>query len=392
MKIVLFGAGRIGRSFIGQLFARAGFEVVFIDINQQIIDQMNRRGCYDVVIKKPEGDEVLPVSGVRGINSTEIETIADELSVCRIVAVSVGQKGLPYIIPALAKGLLLRYKRYGSKPLDIILAENKREAGKYILELLCKELPNDFPVEEMTGLIETSIGKMVPIMPLAVQLRDPLLVYAESYNTLILDRKAFKNPIPDVPGLSPKDHIKAWVDRKACIHNFGHAAAAYRGYRYHPEAKYMFETLADSAIYEHTREAMKQSAAILLAKYPDEFTEEALEAHIDDLLSRFANKALGDTIFRVGCDLPRKLHRTDRIVSPLLDGIEAGLPVDKIVEVFVDGIRFRATDEDGRLFPDDEYFVSNLEQKGLPWTLQHICDIDPNTEVSHLIYSSKYVN
>ena len=36
-KLVLFGAGKIGRSFIGQVFSRSGYEVVFIDINQEII-------------------------------------------------------------------------------------------------------------------------------------------------------------------------------------------------------------------------------------------------------------------------------------------------------------------------------------------------------------------
>ena len=392
MKIVLFGAGKIGRSFVGQLFANAGFEVVFVDIFQRVIDQLNLRGGYDVVIKKPEGDEIIRVKGVRGIIGTEVEKVAGELADCRIAAVSVGQKGLPFIIPALAMGLRLRFARHGKYPLDIILAENMREAGQYVFELLCKELPTDFPVREMTGLIETSIGKMVPIMPQAEQEHDPLLVYAESYNTLILDKKAFKNPIPDVPGLAPKENIKAWVDRKSYIHNFGHAAAAYRGYLIVPKAKYLFTALENNAVYEHTRSAMMQSAVILMAKYPGEFTEAALEEHIDDLLSRFSNKALGDTIFRVGCDLRRKLYRTDRILSPLLDGIEMGLPVDKIVEVFADGLRFRAKGEDGRMFPDDETFASELERNGIQWALHTICGLETDSEASRLILCRLHVN
>ena len=103
-------------------------------------------------------------------------------------------------------------------------------AADFVREQLIKNLPSSFPVESMVGLIETSIGKMVPIMPLAELEKDPLVVFAEPYNTLILDGKGFKSPIPEIKGLAPKSNIKAWVDRKAFIHNLGHATAAYYGY------------------------------------------------------------------------------------------------------------------------------------------------------------------
>ena len=43
MKLVQFGAGNIGRSFIGQLFSKAGWDVVFVDIDELVIDELNRR-------------------------------------------------------------------------------------------------------------------------------------------------------------------------------------------------------------------------------------------------------------------------------------------------------------------------------------------------------------
>ena len=41
--------------------------------------------------------------------------------------------------------------------------------------------------------------------------------------------------MPDVPGLDPKHNMKAYVDRKSFIHNFGHALCAYLGYLEDPE-------------------------------------------------------------------------------------------------------------------------------------------------------------
>jgi len=90
-------------------------------------------------------------------------------------------------------------------------------------------------------------------------------------------------------------------------------------------------------------------------------------------LSRFENKALGDTVFRVGCDLKRKLHRDDRILSPIIDGIKTGSPVDNILLTFVYDLSFRAKDEYGNMFPSDNEFLLLLNKKGLEFVLINLC-------------------
>ncbi|MGD0754826.1 MAG: hypothetical protein ABR927_07160 [Bacteroidales bacterium] len=389
-KLVLFGAGKIGRSFIGQLFATSGFEVVFVDISESVINELNRVNEYKVVIKSSHPDTVIKVGNVRGIIGSEVEKVAEEISVCDIAAISVGQKGLPDVISTLAKGLILRQRKFGKKPLDIILAENMHNADRYVRDLLFNCTSRNFPVDELVGLIETSIGKMVPIMPQEEQEKDRLLVYAEPYNTLILDKKAFKNPIPDVKGLAPKDNMKAWVDRKSHIHNFGHAAAAYAGFLTDPSVQYLAEILKISSVKKFTRSAMLQSANILLKKHPGEFTLIELTEHIDDLLGRFENHALGDTVFRIGCDLKRKLHRNDRILGPLIDGIQTNSPVDKILMAFAYGLQFQAKDENGNTFPGDEHFLKAIFEKGLPFVLTSICGLIPaeDQEIINCILSA----
>ena len=385
-KLVLFGAGKIGRSFIGQLFATSGFEVVFVDISEPVIRELNRLNEYRVVIKSSQPDLIINVGNVRGILASELDKVAEELSVCDIAAISVGQKGLPEAINTLAKGLILRQKRSGNKPLDVILAENMHNADKYAKDILISIVGSEYPVDDLVGLIETSIGKMVPIMPKEEQENDPLLVYAEPYNTLILDKKAFKNPIPDVKGLAPKDNMKAWVDRKSHIHNFGHAAAAYAGFLADPSVQFMAEILKIHNVKKFTRSAMLQSANVLLKKYPGEFTILELTEHIDDLLGRFENHALGDTVFRVGCDLKRKLYRDDRILGPLIDGIQTKSPVDKILMAFSYGLQFLAKDENGNVFPGDDYFSKAISEKGLPFVLTSLCGLIPTEDQGIINY------
>ncbi|MDO9580105.1 MAG: hypothetical protein Q7J06_06000 [Bacteroidales bacterium] len=375
-KIVLFGAGKIGRSFIGQLFATSGFEVVFVDIIEPVINGLNLLNEYKVVIKSSQPDLIIRVGNVRGIMGRDKGKVSEELSDCDIAAISVGQKALPQVIPVLAEGLLLRYKRHGKKPLDIILAENMHNADQFVRNILYDLLGSNYPLNDLVGLVETSIGKMVPIMSQEEQEKDPLLVYAEPYNTLILDKKAFKNPIPEVKGLAPKENIKAWVDRKSHIHNFGHAAAAYAGFIDDPSVIYLADILKIPSVKKFTRSAMLQSASVLMRKYPGEFTITDLSDHIDDLLFRFENRALGDTVYRVGCDLKRKLHRNDRILSPLVDGIQLGCQTDKIVQTFKYGLLFRGKDENGNMLSGDEEFSESLSEKGISYVLTEICGLN----------------
>ena len=361
-KIVIFGAGKIGRSFIGQLFGCSGYKVVFVEIDPAMVTMLNQHGNYRVVIKDEKDEEII-VPNVQAISALDNDKVVDAVSTAGILAVSIGKNALGKVLPVIAAGLIQRYNNHPGIPLDIIIAENMRSASDFVKGLLMKDLPFGFPVESLIGLIETSIGKMVPIIPRTELDKDPLVVFAESYNTLILDGKGFKSPIPDVKGLAPKDNIKAWVDRKAFIHNLGHATAAYYGYYRHPEAVYMYEVLDDIEVLRFTREVMIQSANILKAAYPLDFTITDLENHIDDLITRFRNKALQDTLFRVGNDIVRKLGSDDRFMGSIHLAIKHQLPIDRILKAMSYGLFFKAKDEEANLFPSDITFLEALSKE-----------------------------
>jgi mannitol-1-phosphate 5-dehydrogenase len=374
-KLVIFGAGRIGRSFIGQLFSVSGYEVVFVDTDPVLINNINRSKKYRIIVKSDSGDNEINVENVRGIHASDKSEVVNELAGSGIAAVSVGQKGLPSVVPIIAEALLLRRQKYGDFPLDIILAENLRNADLFVADELTRYLPPDYPADRLTGLVETSIGKMVPIMSEKDTKGDPLLVFAEPYNTLIVAGESFRNPVPDVKNLEPKTNIKAWVDRKLFIHNLGHSTAAYIGHRKYPDAAYMYEVLDDPDIYELTRSTMLQSALTLQELYPHEFSTTHLEAHIYDLLERFRNKALNDTVFRAGCDLYRKLGPEDRLVAPLKAAIRLDKPCDLILNAIFAAIHFRAKDENGKYFPSDEDFF-NQAGKGTHHILKTVCGLN----------------
>src|SRR5690606_1049110 len=113
-KLVLIGAGKIGRSFIGQLFSRSGYSVVFVEVYKPLVDALNERQRYNVVIKD-KTDQINEINNVRAVLASETDKVIDEIASANICAVSTGQQGLQSIFPILAEGLLTRHRLYKGK-------------------------------------------------------------------------------------------------------------------------------------------------------------------------------------------------------------------------------------------------------------------------------------
>ena len=376
-----FGAGNIGRSFIGQLFSRSGYEVVFVDINKELVKELNKKRVYKLVIKRNElPDEIILIENIRAIDGYDKEAVVREIVDTDIITTAVGKYALPQIIPVIAQGIQLRYKKRGKNPLDIIIAENFRNVADYLRKELKSHLPQEYPFDELVGLIESSIGKMVPLMKEEDKKKDLLWVFAEPFNTLIVDKKGFKNPLPQVKDLWAVENIKAYVDRKLFIHNLGHSTSAYLGYQYNSETTFIYEALEVPEIYKTVRECMKQSAVALNGAYPKDLTLQDLQNHIDDLLFRFKNKSLGDTIFRVGRDLYRKLDKNERIVGPMLLAQRQGVPYNKIKRAFYAALDFKAKDEKGEMHPPDKVFFKREYPRGLENILKSVCHLSSHQD------------
>ena len=131
-KLVLFGAGNIGRSFIGQLFSLGGYEIVFVDIDPVLIRALNEENRYAVVVKENDkDDESIPVEHVRAVDGREINNVAREIETATLLATAVGKGALKAVVPGIAAGIDRRYSS-GLPPIDIILAENVRGVASWI--------------------------------------------------------------------------------------------------------------------------------------------------------------------------------------------------------------------------------------------------------------------
>ncbi len=384
-SFIQFGAGNIGRSFIGRLFSAAGFETVFIDVDQDLVARLNARGSYRVIVKANDrADVTLEVGPIRAVYGKDSTAVTRELRDAAYAATSVGQGGLPSVIGAMVPALLAR-REAGAPPLDIVIAENIRCGAAFFRTELRRRLGNDLDLDSLVGLVETSIGKMVPLMPKEALESDPLQLYSEPYDTLIADARGWKGPPPPLGGLKLVDDIGAWVDRKLFIHNMGHAATAYLGWRADPAISFIWEALERPGVEGNVRAAMMESAVALHASYPEALALEELEGHAADLVSRFCNRALGDTVHRVGRDLQRKLARNDRLVGACLLAARKGLPFGSIAAATRAALSFRAPDESGRMLPSDTEFHARWDGRDIRSFLEEGSGLDATDALDRLV-------
>ena len=312
-KAVMYGAGNIGRGFIGQLFSQSGYEVVFLDISETVIDRLNRDQCYPLRFVSADTQYEISVANVRGVNAQSTAQAAGEIADAAIMATAVGANILPHIAPVIAKGLTLRWQAGNEHPLNILICENLISADALLRKLLLEQLDSAYhnTFDARVGLVETSIGRMVPVTTPAMQEGNPARVWAEAYDELPADREGFRGDIPDIVGLKPFAPFHFYIERKLYMHNMSHAILAYMGYQ--SQCEFIWQALRNHDILDHAIQALDEVSLAISQKYAVPL--ESLNAFSKDLIRRFDNPTLGDTTARVGRDPIRKLAPGDRLVG-----------------------------------------------------------------------------
>ena len=373
----MYGGGNIGRGFIGKVFSDSGYEVCFLDIMQPLIDEMNARGGYTVRIVSNAETVDAPVRNVRAVNASTPQALA-EIAECDIMATAVGVNVLPKIAPVIAEGVKKRMRESG-RPLDIILCENQLEADVLMRGWINERLTEQERAwaDENLGLVEASIGRMVPPLTPQERAKDSLLICVEPYCELPVDSAAFRGEIPDLVGLVPYTPFGFYIKRKLFLHNMGHAMVAY--FAHAQGIEYIWQAVEHREVYELARSAMRASGEALIREY-GEAMRENVEGNIDDLLQRFGNRALRDTVARVGGDPVRKLRRNDRLVGAALYCIEQGVDPSCIVEGIRAALRFDRADD-----PTAPELQAALRERGMEYVLEHYMGLSPEEPLYKMI-------
>ncbi len=322
MNAIMYGGGNIGRGFIGALLSQSGYRVTFIDVAEPVVKHLQEKGCYPVRYVSSQGHEDVLVENVTAVNGNDTEAASDAIAACDIMATAVGARILKFIVPNIVAGLRKRWAA-GNRPLNIIVCENLMDANKVVEAMIKEQLTAEecAKFDETVGLVEASIGRMVPVQTEEMKDGEPMRVCVERYGFLPTDKAAFKGGVPEIKNMVPFEPFDFYLKRKLYIHNMGHATCAYLGDLLNLQYIYQSIDVADVRIL--VQNAMLESAMALSKKYG--VPMEDIVAHITDLLHRFTNAALMDTCARVGGDPGRKLSPDDRLIGSSALALELGI-------------------------------------------------------------------
>lgn len=322
MKAVMYGGGNIGRGFIGALLSQSGYEVTFIDVAEPVVKALQDNKSYPIRYVSSAGYEDVLVENVTAVNGNDMEAAADVIANCDIMATAVGARILKFIVANVVAGIRKRWE-LGKGPLNIIICENLNDANKIFEGMLKEQMtPEECKkFDETVGLVEASIGRMVPVQTDEMKDGEPMRVCVERYGYLPVDKAAFKGAVPEIKNMVPFEPFDFYIKRKLFIHNMGHATCAYLGG--YLGLDYIYESIDVPDVRIIVQNAMLESAMAISKKYGVELDK--LMLHITDLLHRFTNAALKDTCQRVGGDPARKLAPADRMIGSSTLAMEMGV-------------------------------------------------------------------
>lgn len=339
-KAVHFGSGNIGRGFVACFLHESGYDVIFADVVDDLVNKLNSTPSYKVIEVGAEGTDTKVISNYRAINSKYNEAeLVDEIATADVVTCSVGPRILKFIAPVIAKGISKRSKDL--EPLAVIACENAIGATDTLAQFI-KE-PANTPASELethhAAYANSAIDRIVP----AQDADAGLDVKLEKFYEWVVDKTPFENSsIPSIQGIKWVDELLPYIERKLFTVNTGHATAAYYGYN--RKKSTVDDAMMDKEIKSIVDAALAETSKLIVEKHGISADEQ--EKYKQKIILRISNPHLADAVERVGRAPLRKLSRKERFISPATELAEKDYPVDALLGAAEMAFRFQNVEGD----------------------------------------------
>jgi mannitol-1-phosphate 5-dehydrogenase len=373
MKAVHFGAGNIGRGFIGEILFNNGFSIDFVDINATIIDALKARNAYEIELAS-EAKERIAVTNVNGLNNqTEPEAVVDAIAEADIVTTAIGPNILPFIAELIAKGIQKRREAQKTTPVDVIACENMIGGSQFLFSKVKEYLTDEdlAYVEEFVGFPNAAVDRIVPIQ----HHEDPLFVSVEPFSEWVVDATQRKNQELKLENVLYVEDLEPYIERKLFSVNTGHATTAYTGSFYGYQT--IGEAIADERVLMQLKNVLQETGDLLIAKWG--FDREAHEKYAEKIIHRFENPYISDDITRVARTPIRKLGFDERFIRPIREAKERGLSYQHLLEVVAMILNYRdAADQ------ESEQLAQLLAEKPLREVIQSVTKLEDDALVEEI--------
>ena len=332
-QAVHFGAGNIGRGFIGLMLTKSNYDVTFVTRNKKKISELQQRNEYPVNLASQYKERII-VKNVTAVSSQNKNAIAKHIAKANLITTAVGVSNLPNIASKIALGICHRLQINNTEPLHIIACENAIQSSTKLKKSVYEHLPKEYheKASRFVAFPNTVVDRIVPTKHHIA----PLEVTVEPYYEWIIDRSAMLEGLPPIKGVQLVDSLEAFIERKLFTVNTGHCSIAYLGYLNGYTT--IHEVMTDPKLLTNIKKVMQETGDMLIEKH--DFDEQEHIQYIHKTLKRFANPYLTDDIVRVGRSPIRKLSINDRLVRPTLLTYNLGLDVSNLINALATALLY----------------------------------------------------
>ncbi|WP_160679340.1 mannitol-1-phosphate 5-dehydrogenase [Clostridium sp. C8-1-8] len=377
MKAVHFGAGNIGRGFIGYLLSKSEYSLTFVDISDFLVDSINKYKEYTVItLSTSENKE--KVHGVDAINIKDVEALEQAVIEADLITMSIGAPNLKST-GSLLKNMLEKRMKVSQKKVDIIACENAIMATDMLKTAIVENMDKAFIeyLDNYVGFPNSAVDRIVPNVNIEKEL--PIDVAVEDFYEWDIEKNKVKANA-DIFGAEYVEMLDPYLERKLFLLNGAHATTAYLGYI--KGYNYIHEAIKDEYIRNVVINFHKEAVEALSKKHGIDI--ELLTAYSEKLIKRFENQYLQDEVFRVGRDPVRKLASNDRLITPLVLCKELGISSTNIVTGIAAGLLFDYKDD-----PKAQEVQEIIKNKTIQDAITEVCGLaKDNVLVEEIV--SKY--
>ncbi|PYZ95607.1 mannitol-1-phosphate 5-dehydrogenase [Alteribacter lacisalsi] len=372
MLAIHFGAGNIGRGFIGEILHQNGYRIGFVDVNESLIARINEEKEYSVNLAQ-DRKEAVRVKNIYGLHSQhDHSSVVHDLAEADLITASVGVSVLPHIAPVIADGLKRRAEQ-GGGPVHVIACENAVGASSVLKEAVRKALCSDEDwqaVASIAGFPDSAVDRIVPGKAGA-----ELDVSVEPFHEWIVHRGGMVKE-EKLEGVHYVDDLTPYIERKLFTVNTGHACLAYLGFASGIET--VAEAAGNPAVRGKAEGVLKETGLLLKEKYG--FSEEDLHGYHRKILGRFENRNLSDPVTRVGRNPMRKLGAEDRLLSPLVQLHQRGFEAPHLIEVAGAAFLFNVPEDD-----ESMKIQAMIEADGIRKTVSTVTGLPPDHPLTETV-------
>lgn len=367
MKVVHFGAGNIGRGFIGELLHDSGYEIVFLDVSEDMVREINATHSYELRLID-HNYEAKIIDQVSAVSMQDEDKAVKEILEADLITTSVWANNLNKIAPLLVKGIKAR-NMAKKKKINIMACENAIMATMILKKAMMECGISESELDQAACYPSTAVDRIV----VGEKKDGKSIVNIADYNELVIEQNHLVNP-DDLPikGAKYTDNLEKYLKRKLYIVNCGHAWAGYMGYIHgYTSAREVFLT---PEFVVGIRGAMQEAASYIEKKYA--FSKQEMQEYVDFAIKRYQAKGVDYQILMVTRSPIRKLGANDRMVGPCLGCQEYGLPNEHLLKGIAMILLFD-NENDAEAAALQEY----IQKFGVEEAIQHFTGIEKGSEM-----------